>query len=155
MPRLQALVVRDKKLLLVKHRLTHDEWWCLPGGAQEPNELPEQGVLRELKEECNVDGIIVKLVAFVSYPPEREGYTFLVDIGNQNPSLGYDPEASEGTQPLILVDAQWLHLSEISEKDRAYLWSVGLLNVEYFAKEVARWGSEISYPNPLRVGNDD
>lgn len=94
MPRVQAIAVREDRILMVKHRQNRQEWWCLPGGGQEADETPAQGALRELKEECNVDGLVVRRTSHVSYADDDETYSFSVDIGNQNPSLGYDPEVA-------------------------------------------------------------
>jgi 8-oxo-dGTP diphosphatase len=47
----------------------------------------------------------------------------------------------------ILSDLRWLTLEEIPERDRAYLWSAGLLNVPEFLEEVSSWGEALSYPN--------
>jgi 8-oxo-dGTP pyrophosphatase MutT (NUDIX family) len=131
---------------MVKHRHKGEEWWCLPGGAQEADETPEEGALRELREECNVDGAVVRQTSHVSYGPDNEAYSFLVDIGDQNPWLGHDPEVTEGKQPLALVDVQWLRLSEIPERDRTFLWASGLLGVGDFLTEVEGWGDDTSYP---------
>ena len=144
--RVQAIVVRDGRVLMVEHRQNGKEWWCLPGGAQEADETPEQGALRELREECNVDGVVVRQTSYVSYAPDDETYSFLVDIGDQRPTLGYDPEVSEGRQTLALVDMQWFRLSEIPERDRTFLWAAGLLGVGDFFSEVESWGSDTSYP---------
>ena len=146
MPRVQAIVVRDGRVLMVKHRQKREEWWCLPGGGQEADETPEQGALRELREECNVDGVLVRQTSHVLYGPDNETYSFLVDIGQQNPRLGYDPEVSEGKQALVLVDVQWLRLSQIPERGRTFLWAAGLLGVGGFLAEVEGWGGDNSYP---------
>ena len=145
MPRLQALVVRDDAVLMVKHDHQNDSWWCLPGGGLEEGESAEQGTLRELKEECNVDGEVVRLSSWwVSEDPEGETITYLVDIGDQEPRLGVDPEIAD--EPPILVDVRWFRLSEMAERDRAFLWAAGLLGTGGFYKEVERWGNEVSYP---------
>lgn len=144
MTRVQAIVARDERVLLVKHCQAGKAWWCLPGGGQEPGETPAQGVLRELREECNVDGVIVRQTAVVRLAPEDETITYLVDIGDQVPSLGHDPEFASGNQ--ILADLQWLQLRELSERDRAFLWAAGLLGVGGFFAEVEQWGENTSYP---------
>jgi ADP-ribose pyrophosphatase YjhB (NUDIX family) len=153
MPRVQAIVVRDGRVLMVKHHHRGEAYWCLPGGALEPGETPEEGALRELGEECKVDGVIVRRTSFVLDVYAGETYTFLVDIGDQRPSLGHDPEfAARGEAP-ILVDVQWLCLSEIPERDRAFLWAAGLLGVGDFLDEVERWGGDTSYPGEERGGS--
>jgi len=146
MPRVQAIVVRNSRVLMVKHSHNGEDWWCLPGGAQEANETPEQGALRELREECNVDGVVVRQTSCVSHAHNDATYSFLVDIGDRNPSLGHDPEAAEGKQAPVLVDMQWLRLSEIPERDRAFLWAAGLLGVSDFLSQVESWGCDTSYP---------
>jgi ADP-ribose pyrophosphatase YjhB (NUDIX family) len=144
MPRVQAIVVRDDTVLMVKHRQGGQEWWCLPGGAQEPGETPEQGALRELREECNVSGVVVHQTSHVHNAPGDETYTFLVDIGDQEPSLGTDPDVPAGHQ--VLADVRWLRLREIPERDRAFLWAAGLLAAGEFLAEIERWGDDTSYP---------
>ena len=144
MPRVQAIVIRDGQVLMVKHCLRGQAWWCLPGGALEPGETPEQGALRELREECNVDGTAIRQTAFVSYGPEDETYSFLVEIGGQAPTLGQDPDVAP--EQVVLQDVRWLRLDEIAERDRAHLWAAGLLGADRFALEVEGWGDRISYP---------
>jgi 8-oxo-dGTP pyrophosphatase MutT (NUDIX family) len=143
-PRVQAIVVRDGCVLMVKHRQGGEEWWCLPGGALEPGETPAQGALRELAEECNVVGTIVRRTSHLCYGPDDETYSFLVDIADQTPSLGRDPDVAPGCE--VLADLRWLALSELAERDRAFLWAAGLLGVERFWSEVEGWGAAISYP---------
>lgn len=59
------------------------------GGAIEAGETPEEAILREIMEELNVKGeIIFKFNKDIA----ENSTTFLLDIGNQKPILGYDPE---------------------------------------------------------------
>lgn len=137
MSRVQCIVFRENRILMVKHRQNNEEWWCLPGGGIEERETPEAAALRELREECRVDGHLLKLTSMVEYGREDHHHTFLVDIGDQTPALGDDPDKEKGEK--ILVDLAWMSFRDLSERDRAYLWTAGLLTVETFAAEMMTW----------------
>ena len=151
MPRVQAIVVRGTRVLMVKHRGDGGEWWCLPGGAQEPGETPEQGALRELQEECNVSGSVIRLTSHVYYADDDEAFSFLVDIGDQSLSIGTDPDVAPGEE--VLADVRWLELREIPERDRVFLWAAGLLGTGSFLSEIEKWGDNTSYPGDKNSNN--
>lgn len=72
-------------------------------------------------------------------------YSFLVSIPDDQEAItGYDPE--DNREDPALKEVLWMDLTEISEKDRAFLWSYGLMLVDGFFDEIKRWGDEISYP---------
>lgn len=58
--RSQCVVARDKQILMVTHEKNGQRWLCLPGGAIDEIETPEEAALRELNEECQVQGVILK-----------------------------------------------------------------------------------------------
>ena len=144
MSRAQCLVVRNDRILMVKHRQDGEEWWCLPGGGIEPGEAPDAAAIRELTEECCVDGRLVKLTSMVEYGKDDHHYTYLVEIGDQSPELGDDPEKEEGKK--ILAGLDWLSLGDLSEADRCYLWTAGLLTIAVFAAEMLSWERRPSLP---------
>ena len=143
-PRVQAIVCRDGRLLMAKHQEQGTAYWCLPGGGLEAGENPEEGALRELREEAGVEGRIVRSLRHALDARGTGFHTYLVEIGDQQPALGRDPELDPGAA--ILVDLRWLSLKEMPERDRAFLWDAGLMNVPGFLEEVAGWGEAVSYP---------
>ena len=144
-PRVQVIVCRGNKVLMARHEDDEGSIWCLPGGALEEEETPEEGALRELREEAGVEGRVVHIVG-QGYDDNGtiDTYTYWVDIGDQEPKLGHDPELEGGSA--ILTDIQWKALREIPERDRTFLWRGGLLSIPQFWDEVRRWGDELSYP---------
>ena len=133
MSRAQCIVHRQKKILMVKHCHEGEAWWCLPGGRIEANETPEKAALRELWEECRVQGTVIRPTSVVTFAPNDQYYTYLIEIGAQTVSLGTDPEL-KGNQ--ILVDVAWICLNELTERDRVFLWTAGLLTIPEFSGEI-------------------
>ncbi|MFI5356549.1 MAG: NUDIX hydrolase [Opitutales bacterium] len=144
MSRAQCIVVRGDRVLMVKHRESQLEWWCLPGGGINPGEAPEAAALRELKEECCVTGHSPRTTSIVEFGPDDRYFTYLVQIGDQTPTLGDDPDKEEGKK--VLADLAWLALGDLAEGDRAYLWTAGLLTVELFAADLQTWDRLPSKP---------
>lgn len=145
--RSQSMVIRGNRILLVEHQLFGRDFFNLPGGGIEENETPEQAALRELEEECQVKGTLVRPLT-VEYKPDLESrvFTFLVEIPEDAVAkAGIDPELPADEQSIIGV--KWMRLDEIAERDRAYLFGAGLMRIPYFHDEVLMWdGEDISYP---------
>ena len=144
-----AIVIRDGKILM--ERLCYPEenngkeFFSVPGGGIEEGETPEEAALRELKEECGLEGTIVKPLA-VLFDNGRKEYSFEVSVSDDQQAVtGYDPEEADNENP-PLKEVVWENLNEINEKDRAFLWSYGLVHVQGFYETIIGWGDEISYP---------
>ncbi|MFF3735565.1 NUDIX hydrolase [Streptomyces sp. NPDC002476] len=96
--RVAAVIIRDRHVLMVRERGTgpsgrHDgqEYWTLPGGGIEPDESPEDAVIREVAEETGLVGVSVQYVYDVPYP---SGWTacYRMDVAPGEPRLGVDTE---------------------------------------------------------------
>ena len=141
-----ALVVRDGKILSVHTRRSWGYVNELPGGGIETGESPEEAAIRELKEETGLDGKINRQLNVLHWKDGSTEYVFLIDVPDQQKEIvGTDPEIPQGKEQAI-KDVRWMGLDEFSERERAFLWSYGLLDVEGFFDIVVGWGSEISYP---------
>lgn len=144
--RSMALVTRDDQILMIQTFRRNRYIWELPGGGIEPGETPEEAAVRELKEECGMDGIIVRLLNTLHCKDGSVEYVFLVDVPReQKPIAGMDPEIPSGMEQAI-KKADWKKLNELSEKDRAFLWSYGLMEVDGYYELVLSWGDTVSYP---------
>ena len=142
-----ALVVRNDKILSVQTHRSGRYINELPGGGIESAETPEEAALRELKEECGLVGTINRQLNILHWKDGSTEYVYLVDVSSeQQEMIGSDPETPEGEEQAI-KNVRWLSLDEFTERERAYLWSYGLLDVECFHDEVLLWGDEISYPS--------
>ena len=141
-----ALVVRDSKILMIHTYRFQRYIYELPGGGIEAGETPEEAAVRELQEECGLIGTVLRPLNVLHRSNGNMEYVFLVDVSKeQEATVGFDPEIAEGEEQAIKAVC-WKELSELSEKDRAFLWSYGLMDVEGFREVVLGWGNEVSYP---------
>lgn len=140
-----AIVVRNGAVLVEKTYYEGRYFYSLPGGGIEEGESPEETALRELKEECGLDGKIIKPLNIVQKKDGSREYVYEIAVSEEQIAItGKDPELTEEEQ--VILEVCWLRLYEMSEKDRAFLWAYGLMEVEEFWDEVQSWGDEISYP---------
>ncbi len=100
---------------MVKHRrLDGSEYWQLPGGGILPGESPEAAVLRELLEETNLAGRIVRFLFTIPYK-YGSSTTFLVEVDAAAQAfLGSDPEDAQADHRK-LADVAWLMVAEVRE----------------------------------------
>ena len=73
-----ATIIKDKKILLIKRSNYNEvfpEHWAFPGGKAEDNESPEDNVIREIKEEINLEFEPTELLKKDQYK-DRELYRF-------------------------------------------------------------------------------
>ncbi len=91
----RALVFRGNHLLLIK--TAYGTFWQTPGGTLNPGEAPEQGALRELKEETGLDGTIREKLGV--YTSSTEGkrdiiHLYIVDVDQEELTLEWELKAA-------------------------------------------------------------
>ncbi len=66
-PRVRAagILIKDGKILLIRHQKGKNSYWLLPGGGVDYGETMEASLKREFLEECNID-VEIGEMAFVS-----------------------------------------------------------------------------------------
>jgi 8-oxo-dGTP pyrophosphatase MutT (NUDIX family) len=124
--RVQSIVIQDSRVLFGHGKGHH----FFIGGALEDGETLEEGARRELREEANVEGNILFQVSEPASPGQLSSIyanaaTFLVDIGQQTPALGRDPEETEVGDAVSLAGLEMPPLSDIA----AFTW----IDIRYFA----------------------
>ena len=75
----KAIIKKGDKYLVLLRSLRKEFsplLWDFPGGKLEPGETLEQGVIRELKEETNLDIKPVKIISQCEYGDDAKKYHF-------------------------------------------------------------------------------
>ena len=80
-PTATLVCTNENKILLVKRAIEPAKGeWGLPGGFIELGETPNDGAIRELKEETNLAGIPIRLLGHCSHPNSIFGDVLLLGI---------------------------------------------------------------------------
>ncbi|MEZ0319943.1 MAG: NUDIX hydrolase [Pyrobaculum sp.] len=120
-----ALAVKDGKILLVKRRYPPSQGkWSLPGGHVELGERLTEAVLRELKEETGMDGVVKKFLAPVEYIEVVDGrvkyhfviLVYLVELTSDGP-----PRASDDAEDAVLTPLEEALKMDLTKTTREVL----------------------------------
>jgi probable phosphoglycerate mutase len=109
-PRACAAIIRDNHILMVREMHEQRDFWTLPGGGLEFGESYEEAVVREVKEEVNLEVKVIKHLFTCAYENGSENCYLVEIIGDSQASLGYDPEYPLEDQ--VLRDVKWFPMRE-------------------------------------------
>ncbi len=121
-----VLVVKDRQLLLARSsRFKSDFFSCLAGFI-EIGETPEETVIREVKEEVNIDVCNIRYVKSQSWPfPSQLMLGFLADYSDGE----IKPEAAE------IAEANWYEVDALPNIPSSKISVAGEL-IQYFTAQV-------------------
>lgn len=116
--RYQGAIVRDDKVLLIKHKpLDADQpFWLFPGGGIEEGETEFECVVREMREETNLEVEVLRLILDEpGFPgePYRRLKTYLCKPVGGEPGPGVEPEL-EGENRFVILEVGWFDLRDTS-----------------------------------------
>ncbi len=109
-----AFIINEKEQLLLQQRNKEPEkgCWCIPGGKVEWMETFEDAVKREVKEECDVEITVEKLLGVCDHIVKNEKQhwvspSFLCRIIEGEPKI---------MEPSKHVDMKWFDLNNLPQK---------------------------------------
>jgi 8-oxo-dGTP pyrophosphatase MutT (NUDIX family) len=125
--RYQGLIIQNHKILLIRgfERRTGNSFWVIPGGGLEAGESEEECVIREMKEETNLNVRVERLLIDLEAPPDgiyKRLKSYLCSPIRGFPEPGSEPE-DEGNFEIAAL--RWFDLKDIST------WSIDLCQDPY------------------------
>ena len=120
-PRAFAAIIKNNYILMTKHVYSDGSFWTLPGGGLEAGESFEDAVVREVKEEVNLDVEVVDYLFTGQYSHGEERCFLVRPLNDKEASVGYDPEFGDRQ---TLKEVKWhslesmkddLHVSKVLE----------------------------------------
>lgn len=117
--RYQGFIIQDHQILLIQHsqRSTGLSYWVVPGGGRDGGESEEECVIREMKEETNLE-VRIERLAFDEPAPSggvykwRKSYICSPISGEASP--GYEPEP-EAAADYSISAVKWFDLRAPSQ----------------------------------------
>lgn len=112
-PRAFAAIIKDHHILMTKHIYPDKTFWTLPGGGLENGESFEDAVIREVKEEVNLDVEVVNFLFTRQYSGGEERCYLVLLLDDKTPLIGYDPEYTADEQ--TLTEVKWFPIEVMKE----------------------------------------
>ena len=121
-PAVGAVILNDQRILLIQrgHEPSKGKW-TLPGGVIEVGESPEDAIIREVKEECNLSitvvGIIEVFNRVIRDDQNRIKYHYVI-LDYLTRCQAGDPWQEVSPRPgTDILDVRWIPLPEVTRYD--------------------------------------
>jgi 8-oxo-dGTP pyrophosphatase MutT (NUDIX family) len=110
--RATAFVLKNNSILMMHRFSRGEEYYVLPSGSQEENESIEKATLRELKEETNLEGKVVKEVFDYTDDISRNRL-FLVEVKDGKLKVGENAPEIKKQNEQNKYFPEWVPINEI------------------------------------------
>ncbi|MDF2158521.1 NUDIX domain-containing protein [Algoriphagus sp. CAU 1675] len=145
--RVNGLLIREEKILMVKHLMGNGKiLWSVPGGGMHFGQNAKENLKREFKEECGLEvevGDFQFVHEFLQPPLHAIELFFEIKSYSGNPVLGFDPELHEENQ--ILSDIAWMNIESIRSLPKESLHHVfwGIKSLQ----DIGLWKGYFNFEN--------
>jgi len=114
----RAVIIENNKLLVFfRRRIRNGEevtYYAIPGGHVEENETLEETVIRELKEEMNLDIELLGFLGIIDLDNQEDYYYHAKIIGGELKLSGEELERCSNSN---YYEIRWLDLKDLDDSD--------------------------------------
>ncbi|WP_341714115.1 NUDIX hydrolase [Mammaliicoccus sciuri] len=117
---MNAILIKDNSILLVKNKFNNECLWSLPGGVVEQGEFLHDTILREVFEETGFSVNKYELAYITEcYIPKENAHSFVTYFE----CLDYSGELTVNDPDNEIIDINWIPLTNI----RDYIYNEDIL----------------------------
>lgn len=116
--RVSAIIIKDKKILLIHRIKNGDEYWVIVGGGVEEGEGLEEALKREVLEETCLSLLNYKLLGNTKDDKGSEHYFYFCNVNEGQPCLG-GPEKERNCKN-NWFNLEWVEIGKIGELKSLY-----------------------------------
>ena len=90
--RVAGILIEDNKILLIQHHKNNKKYWLIPGGGNDWGETTKEALIREYKEETNMDIEVDEFLFFSeTISPDKKRHVlnlfYKIHRNNKNDSI--------------------------------------------------------------------
>ena len=112
--RVAGILIEDDKSLLIQHKKNDKKYWLIPGGGNDWGESTKEAVIREYKEETNLDIKVDKFLFFsetISPDKSRHVLNLFYSVHREN----RDDKVMRLGHEAVLADLKFFGKDEIKK----------------------------------------
>ena len=112
--RVAGILIEDDKILLIQHQKNDKKYWLIPGGGNDWGESTKEAVIREYKEETNLDIKVDKFLFFsetISPDKSRHVLNLFYSVHREN----RDDKVMKLGHEAVLADLKFFGKDEIKK----------------------------------------
>jgi 8-oxo-dGTP diphosphatase len=111
--RSSAVLIRGEEILLVRRKKEKSIYYIFPGGGLKAGEIPEEAIVREVKEEAGIT--VVAESNFFHIESEADDNVFIIcsQVGSEEPVWQEEHKQT----PTNSYDFEWVPLSHLASME--------------------------------------
>jgi mutator protein MutT len=116
-----VILIEDNKVALIERHREGLEYFVFPGGGVDEGETPEQGAIREAREELGIDVVIKQFVAKIYFGQSTQYYYLVENVGGEfGTGTGEEFMANPGDPQEGIYIPLWMPIDELPHHEKVF-----------------------------------